>query len=106
MKIIGDIQKKGEIFGLFNRRYLELNLKDKLLIRYESINKYPNNPLETININSITQIKRLKNQNEYYLFEFSYVNQGKIKSQIYRLIHKNSRDKWLEYLLLIFSHFK
>ena len=36
--------KKGEFFGLLNRTYLELNLKDKKPIRYESINKYPNNP--------------------------------------------------------------
>ena len=51
IRIIGDIQKKGDFFGLFNRRYLELNLKYNTLIRYESIEKYYNKiPLETISI--------------------------------------------------------
>ena len=105
MKIIGDIQKKGEFFGLFNRRYLELNLINKTLIRYESIDKYYNkSPLETISFQSITQIKRLKMQNEYFPFEISIINNGKNKTHIYRVKHKNSRDKWLEYLLLIYEN--
>ena len=72
IKIIGDIEKKGDFFGLFNRRYLELNLRNKTLIRYESIDKYYNkSPLETIPFQSITHIKRLKIQNEYFPFEIS-----------------------------------
>ena len=106
IRIIGDIQKKGDFFGLFNRRYLELNLKYNTLIRYESIEKYYNKiPLETISIKSITKIKRLKTQNEYFPFEITIEINGKKKTHTYRVKHKNSRDKWLEYLTLIYEYF-
>ena len=62
-KIVGDIQKKGEIFGFYNYRYLELDLSKGLIKRYENRKKYPKEPMETISIISLTSLRKRKNRN-------------------------------------------
>ena len=105
-KIVGDIQKKGEIFGFFNYRYLELDLIKGLIKRYENRKNYPKNPMETIPIVSLTSLKKLKKIDEFYPFEIIFQKNGKLKTQIYRVRHNDSREKWFDYLLIIYNHLK
>ena len=105
-KIVGDIQKKGEIFGFFNYRYLELDLIKGLIKRYENRKNYPKNPMETIPIVSLTSLKKLKTIDEFYPFEIIFQKNGKLKTQIYRVRHNDSREKWFDYLLIIYNHLK
>ncbi len=105
-KIVGDIQKKGEIFGFFNYRYLELDLIKGLIKRYENRKNYPKNPMETIPIVSLTSLRKLKKIEEFYPFEIIFQKNGKLKTQIYRVRHNDSREKWFDYLLIIYNHLK
>ena len=105
-KIVGDIQKKGEIFGFFNYRYLELDLIKGLIKRYENRKNYPKNPMETIPIVSLTSLRKLKKIDEFYPFEIIFQKNGKPKTQIYRVRHNDSREKWFDYLLIIYNHLK
>ena len=105
-KIVGDIQKKGEIFGFFNYRYLELDLIKGLIKRYENRKNYPKNPMETIPIVSLTSLRKLKKIDEFYPFEIIFQKNGKLKTQIYRVRHNDSREKWFDYLLIIYNHLK
>ena len=60
-RIVGNIEKKGEFFGFFNYRYLELDLIKGLIKRFTNFNDYPKKPLETIPIINLNSIKK------YYL---------------------------------------
>ena len=95
-KIIGNLDKKSEFFGIYHYRYLELDTKLKLLKRYSNMKSYPNQPLEILNISSITSIKKLKLDSKYYYFEinFKLKNNTKIKSEYYRAKHLSSRNEW------------
>ena len=57
---------------------------------------YPNQPLEIVNISSITSIKKLKLDSKYYYLEinFKLINSSKIKSEYYRTKHLVSRNEW------------
>ena len=57
---------------------------------------YPNQPLEIVNISSITSIKKLKLDSKYYYLEinFKLINGSKIKSEYYRSKHLSSRNEW------------
>ena len=105
-KIVGDIQKKGEIFGFFNYRYLELDLSKGLIKRYENRKKYPKEPMEIISITSLTSLKKLKKIDEFFPFEIIFLKNDKPKTQIYRVRHSDSRNKWFDYLLMIYNHLK
>jgi hypothetical protein len=50
---------------------------------------YPNQPLEIVNISSITSIKKLKLDSKYYYLEinFKLINGSKINSEYYRSKH-------------------
>ena len=105
-KIVGDIQKKGEIFGFFNYRYLELDLSKGLIKRYENRKKYPKEPMEIIEITSLTSLRKLKKVDEFFPFEIIFLKNNKPKTQIYRVRHSDSRNKWFDYLLMIYNHLK
>ena len=95
-KIIGNLEKKSSFFGIYHYRYLELDTKLKLLKRYSNMKSYPNQPLEIVNISSITSIKKLKLDSKYYYLEinFKLINSSKIKSEYYRSKHLVSRNEW------------
>ena len=105
-RIVGNIEKKGEFFGFFNYRYLELDLIKGLIKRFTNFNDYPKKPLETIPIINLNSIKKLKKEQNFYPFEIIINDEEKTKKEIYRLKHSISRDKWLEYLAIIFNHLK
>ena len=95
-KIIGNLDKKSEFFGIYHYRYLELTIKLNLLKRYSNIKTYPDQPLEIIYLSSITSIKKIKLDSKYYYFEinFKLKNNTKIKSEYYRSKHLVSRNEW------------
>ena len=109
-RVIGDVQKKGEIFGLFNSRYLEVDCIKQVIKRYTSSKEYPRNPLETIPIASLKTLKKKKKlpNQEYYEFELSHVPQNaknnKEKLQTYRVRHVECRTKWFDTLLALWKH--
>ena len=43
-KVLGNVEKKGDVFGIFHFRYLELNVEHRVLKRYLSVDDYPNKP--------------------------------------------------------------
>lgn len=45
MKVIGNVEKKGNVLGMFNHRYLELDCVNGLLKRFKSTETYPKNPM-------------------------------------------------------------
>ena len=108
-RILGDVQKKGEIFGFFNNRYMEIDSIKGLIKRYASSKEYPTNPMETIPIKSLKllkKVKKLPNQ-EFYEFHLSFLpeNQKKEKLHIYRVRHIECRTKWFECLTKLYKHF-
>ena len=108
-RIIGDIQKKGNVFGLFNYRYAEIDVAKGLFKRYQSPKNYPNKPLEVFNFKDIIKIKTLpKTQKDtFYYMEIKYKpNDGKEKTQLYRTRHMISRENWYNYISKVFRHFK
>ena len=105
---LGDVQKKGEIFGFFNDRYLEIDSVKGLIKRYASSKEYPTNPMEIIPIKSLKvlkKVKKLPNQ-DYYEFNLSYIpeNKTKEKMHVYRVRHAECRTKWFESLLKLYKH--
>ena len=107
-RFLGDVQKKGEILGLFNNRYLEIDSEKGLLKRYASSKEYPKSPMESIPIQSLKTLKKLKKPlgQEYYEFQltFSVPNKKKDKLHLYRVRHAECRAKWFESLLKLWKH--
>jgi serine/threonine protein kinase len=107
-RFLGDVQKKGEVLGLFNNRYLEIDSAKGLIKRYASSKEYPNNPMESIPIQSLKTLKKIKKQQgqEYYEFQLTFSVPGKKKDKlhIYRVRHAECRSKWFESLLKLWKH--
>ena len=107
-RFVGDVQKKGEILGLFNDRYLEIDSINGLLKRYTSSKEYPLNPIEIIPIKNLKTLKKLKKspKQDYYEFNLSYIpeNKTKEKTHVYRVRHVECRAKWFESLLKLYKH--
>ena len=109
-RIIGDVQKKGETLGKFNHRYLEIDSVKGILKRYKSSKEYPRRPLEIIPIKNLKSLKKLvKDINkDCYDFELIFtVNKGsktEEKTQIYRVRHVESRNKWYDSLLSLWKY--
>ena len=109
-RIIGDVQKKGETLGKFNHRYLEIDSVKGILKRYKSSKEYPRRPLEIIPIKELKSLKKLvKDINkDCYDFEIAFnVTKGskkEEKTQIYRVRHAESRNKWYDSLLALWKH--
>ena len=109
-RIIGDVQKKGETLGKFNHRYLEIDSVKGILKRYKSSKEYPRRPLEIIPIKELKSLKKLvKDINkDCYDFELAFnVIKGskkEEKTQIYRVRHAESRNKWYDSLLALWKH--
>ena len=108
-RIIGDVQKKGEIFGKFNYRYLEIDTVKGIIKRYKSSAEYPRNPLEIIPIRNIKSLKKLpkqENKDCYDLEIIFFVNKGTKqvdKTQVYRVRHASSRNKWNDSILSLWK---
>ena len=108
-RIIGDVQKKGEIFGKFNYRYLEIDTVKGIIKRYKSSAEYPRNPLEIIPIRNIKSLKKLpkeENKDGYDLEIIFFVNKGTKqvdKTQVYRVRHASSRNKWNDSILSLWK---
>ena len=107
-RFLGDVQKKGETFGFFNNRYLEIDSVKGLIKRYASSKEYPTNPMEIIPIKSLKvlkKVKKLPNQ-DFYEFNLSYIpeNKTKEKMHVYRVRHAECRAKWFESLLKLYKH--
>ena len=109
-RIIGDVQKKGETLGKFNHRYLEIDSVKGILKRYKSSKEYPRRPLEIIPIKELKSLKKLvKDINkDCYDFEVAFYitkgNKKEEKTQIYRVRHAESRNKWYDSLLSLWKH--
>ena len=107
-RFLGDVQKKGETLGIFNNRYLEIDSIKGLIKRYSSSKEYPTKPMETIpiqNLKTLKKIKKLPGQ-EYYEFQISFIppKKTKEKTHLYRVRHSECRSKWFESLLKIWKH--
>ena len=107
-RFLGDVKKKGEVLGLFNNRYLEIDSIKGLIKRYASSKEYPSNPMEVIpiqNLKSLKKIKKIPGQ-EFYEFQISYIppNKTKEKIHIYHVRHLECRAKWFESLLKLWKH--
>ena len=107
-RFVGDVQKKGDILGLFNERYLEIDSVKGVLKRYTSSKEYPSNPIETIPIKNLKTLKKVKKspKNDYYEFNLSYIPEKKTKEKthVYRVRHVECRAKWFESLLKLYKH--
>ena len=109
-RIIGDVQKKGEIFKKFNHRYLEIDTVKGIIKRYKSSVEYPRHPLEIIPIRNLKSLKKLAkdvNKDCYDLELVFYVTKGvkkEEKTQIYRVRHSESRNKWYNSILSLWKH--
>ena len=109
-RLIGDIQKKGDTFGKFNHRYLEIDCVKGLLKRYKSSKEYPKHPLEVIPIKNLKSLKKLAkdmNKDSYELEIKFLVDKGKKqveKTQIYRVRHNEIRNKWYDALLSLWKY--
>ena len=108
-RFLGDVQKKGEVFGFFNNRYLEIDSVKGLIKRYSSSKEYPTNPMEIIPIKNLKVLKKVKKQpnQEFYEFNLSFIPEKKTKEklEIYRVRHAECRTKWFESLLKLYKHF-
>ena len=107
-RFLGDVQKKGETLGMFNNRYLEIDSIKGLIKRYASSKEYPTKPMETIPIQSLKTLKKIKKLpgQEYYEFQISFIppKKTKEKTHLYRVRHSECRSKWFESLLKIWKH--
>ena len=107
-RFVGDVQKKGELFGFFNSRYLEIDSEKGLIKRYASSKQYPTTPMETIPIKSLKTLKKVKKlpNQEFYEFQLGYIPEGKNKEKIhiYRVRHVECRTKWFESLTKLYKH--
>ena len=109
-RIIGNVQKKGETFGFYNYRYLEIDTVKGLLKRYMSSKEYPKNPIEEIPIQKLKVLKKVKKLpgQEFYDFEVSFMmnkgNKEVEKFHYYRVRHSECRNKWFEVLLALWKH--
>ena len=109
-RIIGDIQKKGETLGKFNHRYLEIDSVKGIIKRYKSSKEYPRYPLEIIPIKTLKSLKKCAkelNKDCYDLeiiFTVTKGNKKEDKSQIYRVRHSDSRNKWHDIILALWKH--
>ena len=107
-RFLGDVKKKGETLGIFNNRYLEIDTEKGLLKRYASSKEYPQHPMETIPIQSLKTLKKVKKLpgQEYYEFQLTFIppNKTKEKLHLYRVRHAECRTKWFESLLKIWKH--
>ena len=107
-RFLGDVKKKGETLGLFNNRYLEIDSIKGLLKRYASSKEYPQNPMESLpiqNLKALKKIKKLPGQ-EFYEFQITFIPPGKTKEKVhlYRVRHSECRAKWFESLLKLWKH--
>jgi len=107
-RFLGDVKKKGEILGIFNNRYLEIDSVKGLLKRYASSKEYPTNPMEVIPIQTLKtlkKVKKLKGQ-EFFEFQLTYIppNKTKEKLHIYHVRHAECRTKWFDSLLKLWKH--
>ena len=107
-RFLGDVKKKGETLGIFNNRYLEIDSQKGLLKRYASSKEYPKNPMESIPIQNLKTLKKIKKIPGQDFFEFqltfSVPNKKKDKLHIYRVRHSECRAKWFESLLKLWKH--
>ena len=107
-RFVGDVQKKGDILGFFNERYLEIDSINGLLKRYTSSKEYPSNPIEIIPIKNLKSLKKVKKspKQDFYEFNLSYIpeKKNKEKTHIYRVRHVECRTKWFESLLKLYKH--
>ena len=107
-RFLGDVKKKGEILGIFNNRYLEIDSVKGLLKRYASSKEYPQNPMEVIPITSLKTLKKVKKVKgqEFFEFQLTYIppNKTKEKLHIYHVRHAECRAKWFDSLLKLWKH--
>ena len=107
-RFLGDVKKKGEILGIFNNRYLEIDSVKGLLKRYASSKEYPQNPMEVIPITSLKTLKKVKKVKgqEFFEFQLTYIppNKTKEKLHIYHVRHAECRSKWFDSLLKLWKH--
>ena len=107
-RFLGDVKKKGEILGIFNNRYLEIDSVKGLLKRYASSKEYPHNPMEVIPIQTLKTLKKVKKVKgqEFFEFQITYIppNKTKEKLHIYHVRHSECRTKWFDSLLKLWKH--
>ena len=107
-RFLGDVKKKGETLGIFNNRYLEIDSQKGLLKRYASSKEYPKNPMESIPIQNLQTLKKIKKLPGQDFFEFQLTfkvpNKKKDKLHVYRVRHSECRAKWFESLLKLWKH--
>jgi len=109
-RIIGDIQKKGETLGKFNHRYLEIDSVKGILKRYKSSKEYPRHPLEIIPLKNLKVLRKLPKElnKDCYDFEIQFfIEKGRKqedKTQVYRVRHSESRNKWYDIILALWKH--
>ena len=109
-RIIGDVQKKGETLGKFNHRYLEIDSVKGILKRYKSSKEYPRHPLEIIPLKNLKALKKLAKElnKDCYDFEIQFfIEKGgkqEDKTQVYRVRHSESRNKWYDIILALWKH--
>jgi len=109
-RIIGDVQKKGETLGKFNHRYLEIDSVKGILKRYKSSKEYPRHPLEIIPLKNLKALKKLAKElnKDCYDFEIQFfIEKGRKqedKTQVYRVRHSESRNKWYDIILALWKH--
>ena len=109
-RIIGDVQKKGETLGKFNHRYLEIDSVKGILKRYKSSKEYPRRPLEIIPIKNLRSLKKLAKDINKDCYDFELVfsiskgSKTEEKTQIYRVRHAESRNKWYDSLLSLWKN--
>ena len=108
-RVIGNLQKKGNTFGFYNYRYVEIDVVKGLFKRFKSPKYYPDRPIDVINLKDITELKVMpKKKNEFnYYFELKYKRKNSNeKTELYRTRNISSRDKWFNTIHEVYKHFK
>ena len=67
-RVIGNLQKKGNTFGFYNYRYVEIDVVKGLFKRFKSPKYYPDRPIDVINLKDITELKVMPKKKNELLF--------------------------------------
>ena len=89
----GFIYKKGNVISHYNLRIIEINPIKGFLLRFINEEDIPNKPIEVILLKNINNIRKIEEQNFFYI---ELIKED--GNQIYRFQNKESRDNWFEAL--------